>query len=90
MGNITINREEYLVLKDKEKIFLPRKEFELLSLLTSKPGKVFKRDTILNRVWGNEVVVGGRTIDVHIRKLREKLGSEHFITIKGVGYKFQH
>ena len=88
VGNITINREEYLVLKDKEKIFLPRKEFELLSLLTSKPGKVFKRDTILNRVWGNEVVVGGRTIDVHIRKLREKLGETHFKTVKGVGYKF--
>ena len=78
VGNITINREEYLVLKDKGKIFLPRKEFELLSLLTSKPGKVFKRDTILNRVWGNEVVVGGRTIDVHIRKLREKLGDNPF------------
>ena len=88
VGNITINREEYLVLKDKGKIFLPRKEFELLSLLTSKPGKVFKRDTILNRVWGNEVVVGGRTIDVHIRKLREKIGDNHFKTIKGVGYKF--
>jgi two-component system alkaline phosphatase synthesis response regulator PhoP len=88
VGNITINREEYLVLKDKGKIFLPRKEFELLSLLTSKPGKVFKRDTILNRVWGNEVVVGGRTIDVHIRKLREKLGETHFKTVKGVGYKF--
>mgnify|MGYP000439056147 CR=1 FL=1 len=88
VGNITINREEYLVLKDKGKIFLPRKEFELLSLLTSKPGKVFKRDTILNRVWGNEVVVGGRTIDVHIRKLREKLGDNHFKTVKGVGYKF--
>ena len=88
VGNITINREEYLVLKDKGKIFLPRKEFELLSLLTSKPGKVFKRDTILNRVWGNEVVVGGRTIDVHIRKLREKLGDNQFKTVKGVGYKF--
>lgn len=88
VGNITINREEYLVLKDKEKIFLPRKEFELLSLLTSKPGKVFKRDTILDRVWGNEVVVGGRTIDVHIRKLREKIGDKRFKTIKGVGYKF--
>ena len=88
VGNITINREEYLVLKDKEKIFLPRKEFELLSLLTSKPGKVFKRETILDRVWGNEVVVGGRTIDVHIRKLREKIGDKRFKTIKGVGYKF--
>merc|ERR1712127_975306 len=68
--------------------FLPRKEFELFSLLTSKPGKVFKRDTILDSVWGNEVVVGGRTIDVHIRKLREKIGDDSFKTVKGVGYKF--
>ena len=88
IGDITINRDEYLIFKGDKKIFLPRKEFELLSLLTSKPGKVFKRDTILNRVWGNEVVVGGRTIDVHIRKLREKLGETHFKTVKGVGYKF--
>ena len=77
-----------MLKETREKYFLPRKEFELLSLLTSKPGKVFKRDTILNRVWGNEVVVGGRTIDVHIRKLREKLGETHFKTVKGVGYKF--
>jgi len=88
IGDITINREEYVVLKGDEKIFLPRKEFELFSLLTSKPGKVFKRETILDTVWGNEVVVGGRTIDVHIRKLREKIGDEHFKTVKGVGYKF--
>ena len=88
IGDITINRDEYLIFKGDKKIFLPRKEFELFSLLTSKPGKVFKRDTILNRVWGNEVVVGGRTIDVHIRKLREKLGETHFKTVKGVGYKF--
>ena len=88
IGNITINRDEYLVLKGEEKIFLPRKEFELLSLLTSKPGKVFKREAILDSVWGNEVVVGGRTIDVHIRKLREKIGEIHFKTVKGVGYKF--
>ena len=67
---------------------LPRKEFELLSLLASKPGKVFKREDILDKVWGNEVVVGGRTIDVHIRKLREKIGDKKFKTIKGVGYKF--
>ena len=66
VGDITINRDEYLIFKDDKKIFLPRKEFELFSLLTSKPGKVFKRETILDRVWGNEVVVGGRTIDVHI------------------------
>lgn len=88
VGDITINREEYVVLKGDEKIFLPRKEFELFSLLTSKPGKVFKRETILDSVWGNEVVVGGRTIDVHIRKLREKIGDKHFKTVKGVGYKF--
>ena len=68
--------------------FVFSKEFELLHLLASKPGKVFKREDILNRVWGNEVIVGGRTIDVHIRKLREKIGDEKFKTIKGVGYKF--
>ena len=73
--------------KIKKKIALPRKEFELLSLLASKPGKVFKRENILETVWGNDVVVGGRTIDVHIRKLREKIGDEYFKTVKGVGYK---
>ncbi len=88
IGNIVINREEYVVFKAGEKIVLPRKEFELLSLLTSKPDKVFKREVILDKVWGNEVVVGGRTIDVHIRKLREKIGDHHFKTVKGVGYKF--
>lgn len=88
VGNIIINREEYKVVNDGVELVLPRKEFELLSLLTSKPNKVFKREVILDRVWGNEVIVGGRTIDVHIRKLREKIGEEHFKTIKGVGYKF--
>lgn len=88
IGDILINREEYLVFKGDKKIVLPKKEFELFSLLTSKPGKVFKRETILDSVWGNEVVVGGRTIDVHIRKLREKIGDDFFKTIKGVGYKF--
>ncbi|MGS0526119.1 response regulator transcription factor [Zobellia nedashkovskayae] len=88
VGNIVINREEYKIVNDGVEIVLPRKEFELLSLLTSKPSKVFKREVILDRVWGNEVVVGGRTIDVHIRKLREKIGEEHFKTVKGVGYKF--
>ena len=88
VGDITINRDEYVVFKGEKKIFLPRKEFELFSLLTSRPGKVFKRETILDRVWGNEVVVGGRTIDVHIRKLREKIGDDYFKTVKGVGYKF--
>jgi len=86
--DLIINRDEYKVIKDGEEIILPRKEFELLSLLTSKPGKVFKREDILDNVWGAEVVVGGRTIDVHIRKLREKIGDECFKTVKGVGYKF--
>ena len=88
VGDIVIDREEYRIIKGKEEIVLPRKEFELLSLLASKPGKVFKREDILDSVWGNEVVVGGRTIDVHIRKLREKIGDDSFKTIKGVGYKF--
>ena len=88
IGDIVINRDEYVVFKGDVKITLPRKEFELFSLLTSKPGKVFKRETILDTVWGNEVVVGGRTIDVHIRKLREKIGDDYFKTVKGVGYKF--
>ncbi len=88
VGDLVINREEYVVFKGTQKINLPRKEFELLSLLASKPGKVFKRDAILDAVWGNEVVVGGRTIDVHIRKLREKIGENTFKTVKGVGYKF--
>ncbi len=88
VGNIVINREEYKVLNDGAEIVLPRKEFELLALLASKPDKVFKREVILDKVWGQEVVVGGRTIDVHIRKLREKIGDNHFKTVKGVGYKF--
>lgn len=88
LGNLVINREEYKVIKDKKEMLLPRKEFELLSLLASKPGKVFKREEILDNVWGNEVIVGGRTIDVHIRKLREKIGNDRFKTVKGVGYKF--
>jgi len=87
-GDIIINKEEYYVEKNGERITLPRKEFKLLSLLTSSPNKVFYRDVILNTVWGQDVVVGGRTIDVHIRKLREKIGEKHIITIKGVGYKF--
>ncbi|TDD99283.1 response regulator transcription factor [Flavobacterium cellulosilyticum] len=89
VGGIVINREEYIIIKDDVVIALPRKEFELFYLLASKPGKVFKRDEILDKVWGNEVIVGGRTIDVHIRKLREKIGEEFFKTIKGVGYKFE-
>ena len=88
LGDITINREEYKIIQDGNEMNLPRKEFELLSLLASKPGKVFKREDILDNVWGNDIVVGGRTIDVHIRKLREKIGDEKIKTIKGVGYKF--
>jgi two-component system alkaline phosphatase synthesis response regulator PhoP len=88
VGNIVINREEYKIEKEGVEIILPRKEFELLSLLASRPGKVFKREEILDKVWGNEVIVGGRTIDVHIRKLREKIGENHFKTVKGVGYKY--
>lgn len=89
LGDIKINREEYKIVKSGEEIILPRKEFELFYLLASKPGKVFKREEILDKVWGNEVIVGGRTIDVHIRKLREKIGEELFKTIKGVGYKIE-
>ena len=88
LGDIIIDREQYVVIKSGVKLSLPKKEFELFSLLASKPGKVFKRDDILDNVWGNEVVVGGRTIDVHIRKLREKIGNSNFKTVKGVGYKF--
>ncbi len=88
VGNLTINRDEYKIVLNEEEIILPRKEFELLSLLASRPGKVFKREDILDKVWGNEVIVGGRTIDVHIRKLREKIGDDCFKTVKGVGYKF--
>ena len=88
IGSLVIDRDEYKITLKGEEIILPRKEFELLSLLASKPGKVFKREEILDKVWGNEVVVGGRTIDVHIRKLREKIGDDSFKTVKGVGYKF--
>lgn len=88
LGDIVINHEEYKIIQEGEEMSLPRKEFELLSLLASKPGKVFKREDILDTVWGNDIVVGGRTIDVHIRKLREKIGDKKIKTIKGVGYKF--
>ena len=88
LGHISIDREKYLVYKDGEKLSLPKKEFELLTLLTSKPGKVFSRKEIMSRIWGNDIIVGDRTIDVHIRKLREKIGEENFKTIKGIGYKF--
>ncbi len=88
-GELSIDLDKYQVNYKGEKLDLPRKEFELLTLLTSRPGKVFHRDEILDKIWGNEVVVGGRTIDVHIRKLREKIGEEYIKTVKGVGYKFQ-
>lgn len=88
IGNLKIDRESYLVYKGEDSIVLPRKEFELLALLTSKPGKVFTREDILSRVWGSDIVVGDRTIDVHIRKIREKLGDDSIKTIKGIGYKF--
>ena len=87
-GNFKINRDTYKVYVDDRSISLPKKEFELLSLLCSKPDKVFKREKIMEKVWGEQVVVGDRTIDVHIRKLREKIGNKYFKTVKGVGYKF--
>lgn len=86
---VVIDNDRYLVLQNGRELNLPKKEFELLVLLTSAPGRVFTRDIILSTVWGNRVVVGDRTIDVHIRKLREKLGNHHFKTVKGVGYKFE-
>lgn len=89
MGGIKIDRERYLVVQNEKEINLPKKEFELLALLASKPGKVFTRETILDKVWGGEVVVGDRTIDVHVRKLREKLGEDYIKTVKGIGYKFE-
>ena len=89
LGKIKINKESYLISLNKEDISLPRKEFELLYLLASKPGKVFSRDEIMHKVWGSQVIVGDRTIDVHIRKLREKIGDKLIKTIKGVGYKFK-
>ena len=88
LEDLIIDRSSYKVLHKEKKINLPRKEFQLLYLLASKPGKVFKRGYILESVWGRDVVVGDRTIDVHIRKLREKIGSNFFETVKGVGYKF--
>lgn len=85
---IVIDSDRYLVYKNGKEIFLPRKEFELLQLLNSRPTKVFTRDEIFRHVWGNRSIVGDRTIDVHIRKIREKIGSNHIVTVKGVGYKF--
>jgi two-component system, OmpR family, alkaline phosphatase synthesis response regulator PhoP len=87
-GDIRLDKEKYAVFKKDVEIPLPKKEFRLLELLSSKPGKVFTREYILEQVWGEDVVVGDRTIDVHIRKLREKIGDDYFKTVKGVGYKF--
>jgi two-component system, OmpR family, alkaline phosphatase synthesis response regulator PhoP len=87
-SGIVIDKDRYIVFKEGVELTLPKKEFELLSLLMSQPGRVFTREIILSSVWGNDVIVGDRTIDVHIRKLREKLGDSNFKTVKGVGYKF--
>jgi two-component system alkaline phosphatase synthesis response regulator PhoP len=89
LGDIIIDREKYIILKKGKEINLPRKEFELLELLASKPNKVFTREQIFEEVWGNDVIVGDRTIDVHIRRIREKLESDNIKTIKGVGYKYE-
>lgn len=88
IGNLVIDKERYLIRLGDVEMVLPRKEFELLSLLVSKPGKVFTREEIYSTVWGENVVVGDRTIDVHIRKLREKIGNDHIKTLKGIGYKY--
>ncbi len=87
-SNLVIDKERYIVIKEGEELILPKKEFELLVLLISKPDRVFTRDEIFSSVWGDNIIVGDRTIDVHIRKLREKIGDKHIKTIKGVGYKF--
>lgn len=89
VGELSIDKERYTVKRDGQEYSFPKKEFELLALLASKPGKVFSRAEILNRVWGDDVIVGDRTIDVHVRKLREKLGEDYIKTVKGVGYKFE-
>lgn len=88
VADIEIDLDQIIVRRGEERIELAKKEFDLLTLLASKPGKVFSRDEIFNRVWGTDVIVGNRTIDVHIRKLREKLGDCYIKTIKGIGYKF--
>lgn len=87
-SNLIIDKEKYIVIKDGKELILPKKEFELLVLLISKPDRVFTRDEIFSAVWGDNIIVGDRTIDVHIRKLREKIGDNHIKTIKGVGYKY--
>jgi len=88
-GNLIVDREQYIIRKDNNDYHLPRKEFELIELLTSRPNKVFTREEIFEKVWGNDVIVGDRTIDVHIRRIRDKLGIENIRTVKGVGYKYE-
>ena len=89
INDIKIDREKYLVMKDGQEIILPKKEFELFNLMASKPDKVFSREEIFTKIWGEDVIVGERTIDVHIRKIREKLNIDNIKTIKGVGYKYE-
>jgi len=89
IGDLQIDREKYIVISKNEEIILAKKEFELLALLASKPAKVFLRNEILDKVWGTEVIVGDRTIDVHVRKIRQKIGDDCISTVKGVGYKFK-
>ena len=88
LNEITIDRNKFVIIKENIEINLPKKEFELFFLLASKPGNVFTRDQIMSKVWGSDIIEGDRTIEVHIRKLREKIGDLYFKTVKGVGYKF--
>ncbi len=90
IGDLIIDNEKYLIIKNGKEIILPKKEFELLSLLTSKPNKVFSREEIFEKIWDNDIIVGDRTIDVHVRKIREKLGDNSIKTVKGVGYKYEY
>ncbi len=89
LEDITIDIDKYIVIKDGEEISLPKKEFELLRYLSSRPNKVFSREEIFANVWGHQVIVGDRTIDVHVRKIREKIGLDNIVTVKGVGYKYK-
>ena len=88
LHNLVIDRQRVVIFKDGQPIELPRKEFEIIWLLASRPGRVFTREEIFDKIWGSDIIVGNRTIDVHIRKLRERLGEEYVKTVKGIGYKF--
>lgn len=90
IGDLIIDNEKYLIIKNGKEIILPKKEFELLSLLTTKPNKVFSREEIFEKIWDDDIIVGDRTIDVHVRKIREKLGDNSIKTVKGVGYKYEY